>query len=167
MTSKPRLLGIVTVLTLLFAVWGFEIHARHSAEAARPVPQVSSAASNDLRQLMSTRVHEDRTGLSFTIWHYCPLYKRKNGFHCVPASGRIMGAAKGLEPFEATYKQQGWSAADVKFFNDKRLQLSHVAEELNRAAKNRDESQVVSFFMHLDNTCQSCHKRFRPDLSWT
>jgi len=83
------------------------------------------------------------------------------------ASSRIMQAAQGLQTFEATYKQQGWSAQDVQFFNDKRLQLSHVAEELNRAAKNHDESQVVSFFMHMDNTCQSCHKRFRPDLSWT
>jgi hypothetical protein len=26
---------------------------------------------------------------------------------------------------------------------------------------------VTSFFIHLDNTCQSCHRRFRPDLSWT
>lgn len=166
MTSKSRLLGIVAVLTLLFALWGFEIHARHSAEAARPVPQVTSAASNDLRQLMSTRVHEEYTAMSFTIWHDLPLTREKMDSIALQ-SARIMEAAKALEPFEATYKEQGWSAQDVKFFNDKRLQLSHVAEELNRAAKNRDESQVVSFFMHLDNTCQSCHKRFRPDLSWT
>ena len=104
--------------------------------------------------------------MSFTIWHDRPLTKEKMDA-IAEASSHIVQAAQGLEMYEATYKQQGWSAQDMKFFDDKRLQLSHVAEELNRAAKSHDESQVVSFFMHMDNTCQSCHKRFRPDLSWT
>jgi cytochrome c556 len=25
---------------------------------------------------------------------------------------------------------------------------------------------MINFFMHLDTTCQSCHKRFRPDIQW-
>jgi cytochrome c556 len=42
-----------------------------------------------------------------------------------------------------------------------------VAEELKQAAKKRDKGKVESSFEHMDGTCQSCHKRFRPDLSWT
>jgi cytochrome c556 len=166
--SKRKTIGIALVLVVIFAVWGFQIHARRSAEAApaRPVPQLTSAASNDLRQLMETKVHEDYTAMSFTIWHDRPLTNEK--MHAIAlASGRIMQDAKLLEKFEVTYKQQGWSTQDVQYFADKRAQLSHVAEELNRAAQKHDEAQVVSFFMHMDNTCQSCHKRFRPDLSWT
>ncbi len=168
MTIKPKVAGIAVVLAFIFAVLGFQIHARRSAETAVPAaaPAPLNVANNDLRQMMETKVHQDYTAMSFTIWHDRPLTKEKMDTIAV-ASSRIMQAAQGLQTFEATYKQQGWSAQDVQFFNDKRLQLSHVAEELNRAAKNHDESQVVSFFMHMDNTCQSCHKRFRPDLSWT
>jgi cytochrome c556 len=166
--SKRKMIGIAMVLVVVFAVWGFQIHARRSAEAAaaRPAPQLTSAATNDLRQLMETKVHEDFTAMSFTIWHDRPLTNEKMNAIAL-ASGRIMQDAKVLEKFEVTYKQQGWSTQDVQYFADKRAQLSHVAEELNRAAQKHDESQVVSFFMHMDNTCQSCHKRFRPDLSWT
>ena len=168
MTIKPKAVGIAVFFAFAFAVWGFEFHSRHSAEAGSrgPAPQTSSKANDDLRQIMETKVHQDYTAMSFTIWHDRPLTKEKMDAIAV-ASSHIVQAADGLEMYEATYKQQGWSAQDVKFFDDKRLQLSHVAEELNRAAKSHDESQVVSFFMHMDNTCQSCHKRFRPDLSWT
>lgn len=165
--SKRKTIGIALVLVVVFAVWGFQIHARRSAEAAaRPAPQLSSAATNDLRQLMETKVHQDYTAMSFTIWHDRPLTNEKMNAIAL-ASGRIIQDAKVLEKFEVTYKQQGWSTQDVQYFADKRAQLSHVAEELNRAAQKHDEAQVVSFFMHMDNTCQSCHKRFRPDLSWT
>jgi cytochrome c556 len=169
-TIKPKGVGIALVIAVAFgfAVFGFEFHSRHSAEAgsSSPAPRASSKANNDLRQIMETRVHQDYTVMSFTIWHDRPLTGEKMDAIAV-ASSHIVESAQGLESFEATFQQQGWSAQDMKFFDDKRLQLSHVAEELNRAAKNHDESQVVSFFMHMDNTCQSCHKRFRPDLSWT
>lgn len=168
MTIKPKAVGIAVVLAFAFAVWGFEFHSRHSAEAAKagPAPSTSSKANDDLRQIMETKVHQDYTAMSFTIWHDRPLTGEKMDAIAV-ASSHIVQTAQHLETFEAAYEQQGWSAQDMKFFDDKRLQLSHVAEELNRAAKNHDESQVVSFFMHMDNTCQSCHRRFRPDLSWT
>lgn len=83
------------------------------------------------------------------------------------SSARIMSVARTLDSYETEYKQQGWNEDDVKFFNERRLQLSRVAEALNKAARKHDSGQVVNFFMHMDNTCQSCHKRFRPDLSWT
>jgi cytochrome c556 len=38
---------------------------------------------------------------------------------------------------------------------------------LQRAAREHDSHQVFNNFKRMDNTCQSCHKRFRPDLSWT
>lgn len=78
-----------------------------------------------------------------------------------------MGIAHDLTAYEAVYRQQGWSEQDVQFFDDKRLQLTQVAEELKKAAQKHDSSGVTSFFMHLDNTCQGCHRHFRPDLSWT
>ena len=165
---KPKAVGIAVLLAFAFAIWGFTFHTRHSAEAgsSSPALRASTKPNEDLRQIMETKVHQDYTAMSFTIWHDRPLTKEKMDA-IATASSHIVQAAQGLETFEATFEQQGWSAQDMKYFDDKRLQLSHVAEELNRAAKSHDESQVVSFFMHMDNTCQSCHKRFRPDLSWT
>ena len=178
MTSKPKVVGIAIVLAFVISVLAFRFHGRHAAEVAASAPasqqslnltNVSSASNrsgnNDLRQVMETRVHQDYTAMSFTIWHDRPLTNVKMDA-IAAASSRIAQEAQGLEAFEDAYRQQGWSAQDVKFFEENRLRLFRVAEELNRAAKNHDEAQVVSFFMHLDNTCQSCHKKFRPDLSW-
>ena len=103
--------------------------------------------------------------MSFTIWHDRPLTPTKMDSIAV-SSSRVIDLTKELTGYAAIYKQQGWSNDDVKFFEEKRLQLSRVAEELNRAAKKHDSSEVINFFMHMDNTCQSCHKRFRPDLQW-
>lgn len=168
MTIRPKVAGIAAVLVFVFAVMGFEIHARHSAaaSASMPMPKPSTAGNSDLRQIMENSVHHDYTAMSFTIWHDRPLTSTKMD-SIAEASSRIAQAAQGLEAFEDAYRQQGWSARDVKFFDEKRLQLSQVAEELNRAAMHHDAPQVVNFFMHMDNTCQSCHRRFRPDLSWT
>ena len=116
---------------------------------------------------METKVHTEYTYMSFTIWHDQPLTAEKMD-SIAAASGRIMDiAAHDLSSYEPVYRQQGWTDEDVQFFDNKRLQLTQVAEELQKAAQKHDSSQVTSFFLHLDNTCQSCHSRFRKDLSWT
>ncbi|HSM85166.1 MAG TPA: cytochrome c [Candidatus Limnocylindrales bacterium] len=164
--TKSKLLGLVVVVAVAVAVVGYQVHARRTAAGSAAVRPPVSQQSANLRQVMESRVHQEYTHMSFIIWHDQPLTPDKLDT-IADSSGRIMETAKGLDSFEAAYQQQGWSAQDVKFFEEKRLQLSRVAEELQRAARKRDSAEVVSFFMHLDNTCQSCHKRFRPDLSWT
>jgi cytochrome c556 len=105
--------------------------------------------------------------MSFTIWHDQPLTVEKMD-SIAAASGRIMDiAAHDLSSYEPEYRQQGWTEEDVQFFDNKRLQLTQVAEELQKAAQKHDSSEVTNFFLHLGNTCQSCHSRFRKDLSWT
>jgi len=153
---------LVASLASVFA--GYKIHSAHVA-ASVPAPAPTTAAREDLQKFMQARVHQEYTFLSFTIWHDRPLTPAKMD-SIVVSSTRIMEMAKELNKFETTYKQQGWSDDDLQFFDDKRLQLSRMAEELNHAAQKRDSTAVVNFFMHLDSTCQSCHKRFRPELQW-
>lgn len=166
--TKLKLLGCVGVVAVGLATIGYQVYTRHSAAASSELqlPSQQSQVSVDLRQVMQAKVHEDYTYLSFTIWHDRPLTSSKMDSIAV-TSGRILSVAKGLDSYEAAYRQQGWSPQDIQFFDEKRLQLSRVAEELQKAAQKHDGPQVINFFMHLDNTCQSCHKRFRPDLSWT
>lgn len=164
MTMRPRLLIPLTLAVVVLVTAGYEFHFRRSAAAA---PTTESARNeHSLRQLMRSRLHEEYTAMSFTIWHDQPLTQEKMDKIAV-SSANILAITKELDSYEAEYRLQGWSAQDVKFFDDKRVQLTRVAEELKKAAEMHDSSQVTSFFMHLDNTCQSCHQRFRPDLSWT
>jgi cytochrome c556 len=163
--SKLRVsvLTLMIVCALLFAGYRFRVRAvTASSPAAAPVKPQSR---EDLRQFMQSRVHQEYTFMSFTIWHDRPFTPEKMD-SIAASSSRVIDLTKELSRYAGIYKQQGWSNDDVMFFEEKRLQLSRVAEELNRAAKKRDSSEVINFFMHMDSTCQSCHKRFRPDLQW-
>ena len=171
MKFTGKTLGFLIAAVALCGGLGiFEVHARHAAVAAAApsaAARPAQAVHGDLRQVMETKVHTEYTYLSFTIWHDQPLTDAKMDA-IAAASGRIMDiAAHDLSSYEPEYRQQGWTDEDVQFFDNKRLQLTQVAEELQKAAKRHDSSQVTSFFLHLDNTCQSCHSRFRKDLSWT
>lgn len=161
---------LIAVMALSGGLGIYEVYARHAAVAAAApsaAARPAQAVHGNLRQVMETKVHTEYTYLSFTIWHDQPLTDAKMDA-IAAASGRIMDiAAHDLSSYEPEYRQQGWTDEDVQFFDNKRLQLTQVAEELQKAAKRHDSSQVTSFFLHLDNTCQSCHSRFRKDLSWT
>lgn len=165
MISRGKILGLLAgIVALGCVVAGYELHVRHVAEA--DASHTTVIVHGDLRDVMESKVHTEYTYLSFTIWHDQPLTPEKMDA-IAAASSRIENVAHGLGSYEAEYQAQGWTREDVQFFDDKRLQLTQVAEELKKAAQKHDSSQVTSFFMHLDNTCQSCHRRFRPDLSWT
>src|SRR5262249_47777900 len=113
---------------------------------------------------MSEKIHSEYTTLSFTIWHDRPLTPDKFS-RIAMSSGRLISLSHNLEQYVTLFQQQGWPPEDIRFFDEKRLQLGQVANELQHAAHAQDGPQVTSFFLHLDNTCQSCHKRFRSDLS--
>jgi cytochrome c556 len=163
---RGKILGLLAgIFALGVAVGAYEFHVRHVAAAAA-IAQPAQLPQGNLRQLMQSRVHEEYTYLSFTIWHDQPLTAEKMD-SIAASSGRIMGLAHDLTAYEPVYKQQGWSQEDIQFFDDKRLQLTQVAEELKKAAQKHDSSGITNFFIHLDSTCQGCHRRFRPDLSWT
>jgi cytochrome c556 len=162
--SRLKIWTFILLVTSAAAFTGYKVYSAHVA-ASVPTAPPTSAAREDLQKFMQARVHQEYTFLSFTIWHDRPLTSAKMD-SIVASSGKVMEMAKELNKFEATYKQQGWNDDDLQFFDDKRLQLSRVAEELNHAAQKRDSTAVVNFFMHLDSTCQSCHKRFRPELQW-
>jgi cytochrome c556 len=154
---------------VLLAVAVFAVRARKAPEPAAKIEEKTAqpqSAAGNLREVMQARVHDDYTFLSFTIWHDAPLTSQKMD-SIAAASGRIVDTAKHLDSFESSSREQGWSSQDVQFFSEKRVQLSHTAEELRNAAQQHDASRVVHIFSHLDSTCQSCHKRFRPDLAWT
>jgi len=156
---------LVTMFTCILALAGYRLHSGHvtasAPSGAQPLPQ----NHDDLRKFMQARVHQEYTFLSFTIWHDRPLTPEKMDSIAI-SSARVVEFSRELTTYAALYKDQGWSSDDVKFFEQKRLQLSRVAEELNHAAQKRNSPEVINFFMHLDTTCQSCHKRFRPDLQW-
>jgi cytochrome c556 len=162
--SSLKIWILVLLVASLAALAGYKVYSTHVV-ASVPAPMPATAAREDLQKFMQARVHQEYTFMSFTIWHDRPLTPAKMD-SIVASSAKVMEMAKELNKFESTYKQQGWNADDLQFFDDKRLQLSRVAEELNHAAQKRDSSAVVNFFMHLDSTCQSCHKRFRPELQW-
>ena len=168
MTFKAKIAGfLVGMVAVCGGVGAYEFHSRHVPAKATPAALPAQPGHGNLRQLMETKVHTEYTYMSFTIWHDQPLTAEKMD-SIAAASGRIMDiAAHDLSSYEPVYRQQGWTDEDVQFFDNKRLQLTQVAEELQKAAQKHDSSQVTSFFLHLDNTCQSCHSRFRKDLSWT
>jgi cytochrome c556 len=161
--------GIVAVFLIgMLGFAGYKLRTEHvtaSAPASVGTQQALPPNHEDLRKFMQARVHQEYTFLSFTIWHDRPLTPEKMD-SIAASSSRVIGMSKDLTAYGDLYRSQGWSAEDVKFFEEKRVQLSRVAEELNRAAQNRNSPEVINFFMHLDTTCQSCHKRFRPDLQW-
>jgi len=164
-TSKLKALAAAALAAIL--VLTIAIAVMRTRKSPAPVADhVQQQAPADLRQVMQAKVHDDYTFMSFTIWHDQPLTEQKLD-SIAAASQRIEDVAQHLDGFESAYRQQGWSSQDVQFFAEKRVQLSHTAEELRQAAQQHDAKSVVHIFTHLDSTCQSCHKRFRPDLAWT
>lgn len=161
-----RLSRVLLPLLIVSAVAGYWMWHRHSQQA----PQLSQGqmheAQVDLRQLMQARVHEEYSVMSFFIWHDRPLTPEKMNA-IAEASARMASLAQNLGVYENTYVQQGWGKQDVKFFHENRAQLMQTAEQLKGAAQHGDEPRVVHLFNHMDSTCQNCHKRFRPDLSWS
>ena len=161
-----RLSRVLLPILIVGVVAGYWTWHRHSHAA----PQLSKAqlreAQVDLRQLMQAHVHEEYSRMSFFIWHDQPLTPDKMN-EIAESSARMVNLAQNLSEYENTYIQQGWGKQDVKFFDENRTRLLQTAEQLKGAAKEGDESRVVHLFNHMDSTCQSCHKRFRPDLSWS
>jgi cytochrome c556 len=144
---------------------GYRLCTSHVTAAVPAGTHPPAQNRDDLRKFMQARVHQEYTFLSFTIWHDRPLTAKKMDSIAV-SSAHVVDMSRELTAYAAIYKDQGWSSDDMKFFEEKRLQLSRVAEELGHAAQKRNSPEVSNFFMHLDTTCQSCHKRFRPDLQW-
>lgn len=161
--TKTKTWISLAVFLLITAAIGYKTYTSHVAASAPG--QVNSAAREDLQKFMQSQIHHEYTFLSFTIWHDRPFTPDKME-SIAASSSKVVAMAKEMNKYEAAYRDQGWSEDDVKFFDDKRVQLSRVAEELNRAAQRQDSTAVTSFFMHMDSTCQSCHRRFRPDLQW-
>ena len=162
--SKLKKWGLALLVTAIAAFLGYKAYSAHVVASAPP-PAPNTAAREDLQKFMQARVHQEYTFLSFTIWHNRPLTPEKMD-SIATSSSKVIEMAQELNRFETTYKDQGWNSDDLKFFEEKRLQLSRVAEELNHAAEKHDSTAVINFFMHMDSTCQSCHKRFRPELQW-
>jgi hypothetical protein len=163
--TRIRVGVLILLFTCMLALGGYRLRTGHVTASVPAGTQPLPQNHEDLRQFMQARVHHEYTFLSFTIWHDRPLTPAKMDSIAI-SSAHVVDMSKGLSAYAPIYKDQGWSADDVKFFEEKRLQLSRVAEELNRAAQERNSPEVINFFMHLDTTCQSCHKRFRPDLQW-
>ena len=163
MNKKMVVVRFLSVCALI--VGGYTLRIGHVAAAGPVGNQASTQPREDLRRFMQSKVHQEYTFLSYTIWHNRPITPAKMD-SIAASSVKIIGLSNELTAYVALYKEQGWSNEDVKLFEEKRLQLSRAAQELNRAAQKRDSREVHNFFTHLDNTCQSCHKRFRPDLQW-
>ena len=158
--------GVITLVGIcVLAFAGYKLRTEHVTASAPSSAAHPRQNNEDLRRFMQARVHQEYTFLSFTIWHDRPFTDAKMD-SIAASSSRVMDISKELTAYATVYKEQGWNSDDVKFFEEKRVQLSRVAEELNHAAQKRNSAEVISFFMHLDNTCQSCHKRFRPDLQF-
>ena len=134
---------------------------------AAALPQ-SQAETHDPRyenlgNLMEHGLHEEYTFLSFTVWHDTPLDDAKMDA-IADSAAHIVSLADELRSQQQHYALKEWKHDDNEFFAQKALQLSRVAQELERAGRKHQSDMAVSFFMHLDETCQRCHSRFRPDL---
>jgi cytochrome c556 len=163
--SRIRVGVLVISITCMLALAGYRLRTGHVTASVPAGAHPPAQNRDDLRKFMQARVHQEYTFLSFTIWHDRPLTAEKMD-SIAASSAHVVDMSRELTVYAAIYKDQGWSSDDVKFFEEKRLQLSRVAEELGHAAQKHNSPEVINFFMHLDTTCQSCHKRFRPDLQW-
>jgi len=159
--SKPLFLILLLAIVLLVAP---PLYRALSSHTYKGIPAAAPKDIAPIRDLMHNQVHPEYTMLSFTIWHDRPLTPAK--FTTIATSSqRLKQLSQDLNGYVSLFQQQGWGERDTRFFDEKRLQLGQVATELERAARKHDGAQVTSFFLHLEATCQSCHKRFRPDLS--
>ena len=117
---------------------------------------------SDLRHLMRAGLHEEFTFLSYTIWHDDPLDEKK--MEAIAGSAEnIIVAAQDAESCPSAYKHAG-NQVDDRFFEARVQDLTQVAQKLQSAAKRHDSQQLGNLLGEMDNVCQSCHSRFRPDL---
>src|SRR6202040_912659 len=151
--SRIRVGVLILLFTCILALAGYRLRTGHVTASVQDGTHPPAQNREDLRKFMQARVHQEYTFLSFTIWHDRPLTAEKMD-SIVTSSAHVVDMSKELAAYATIYKDQGWSSDDVKFFEEKRLQLSRVAEELGHAAKKRNSPEVIKFFMHLDTTCQ-------------
>jgi hypothetical protein len=162
---KVKLLSITLALAAVLGLTGFRVYKRLSSPAPASAMGGGKRPYTSMRQLMQTGVHQEYTLISFTIWHDRPLTPAKFDL-IADSSARIGNMARELDTFNGKDNPQGWSLPDVAVFHDKSLELYSTAQELNQVAQEHDGQKVQAMFRRLDNTCQSCHKHFRPDLHW-
>jgi cytochrome c556 len=159
---------MVSVTVALVCVLGFaghRVYKRLSSPAPASAMSAGKKPYTSLRQMMQSGVHQEYTFISFTIWHDRPLTAAKLDL-IADSSARIGNLARELDSFNGKDNPQGWSLPDAALFHEKSIELYHVSQELNQVAVEHDTPKVQTMFHRLDNTCQSCHKHFRPDLRW-
>jgi hypothetical protein len=139
------------------------------ADAVKPTVETTTVAESSadeaafqgLSSLMETGLHEPFTVISFHVWHEKNLGEA--GYKEVAdAARKVQDTAKQISRF----KRNRWTSSETAFFEEKALQLEDLAGYLAGAADRQDKDHVIHYVMSLESTCQKCHAKFAPDLSF-
>jgi len=149
-----RLIQAAVMLSLLLAATFAQTHAR----AHRPSKEFAS-----LSKLMKNGIHEQFTFLSFTIWHDSPMTEQKLNSVAESASN-LQELAVRIPTFKATFFSK-YPREDLTLVDQDSAEMEALARSLSRAAAAGDEKSLEPILTRLEANCNSCHSKFRQELS--
>ena len=152
-----RFVQATVILSLLLVGTFAQTHAR----VKRSGPQSKEFAS--LPQLMKDGIHEQFTFLSFTIWHDSPLTEEKLNSVARSAS-HLKELAVRIPAFKASYFRK-YPGEDLAMVDADAAEMENLAQSISRAAANGDEKSLEPLLARLENNCNSCHTKFKQELS--
>jgi cytochrome c556 len=152
-----RLVQAAVILSLLLVAAAFaQTHAR--ARLTRPSKEFAS-----LSKLMKDGIHEQFTFLSFTIWHDSPMTEEKLNSVAKSAS-TLQELAVRIPAFKTSYFSK-YPGEDLAMVDADSAEMETLARSISRAAANRDEKSLEPLLTQLEANCNSCHSKFRQELS--
>ena len=155
--ARRRTVRLVQAAVILFLLL-VATFAQTQARARRPSKEFAS-----LSKLMKDGIHEQFTFLSYTIWHDGPMTEQKLNSVAKSAS-HLQELAVRIPAFKATYFSK-YSGEDLALVDTDSAEMEALARSLSRAAAEGDEKSLEPILTRLEANCNSCHSKFRQELS--
>jgi hypothetical protein len=156
-SRTARLVQAAAILSVLLVAAFAQTHAR----VKRSAPPSKEFAS--LSQLMKDGIHEQFTLLSFTIWHDSPMTEEKLNSVARSAS-HLQELAVRIPAFKTSYFRK-YPGEDLALVDADSAEMETLARSISRAAANGDEKSLEPLLTQLEANCNSCHLKFRQELS--
>ena len=152
-----RVAQAAVILSVLLVGIFAQTHARVKGSGT------SSKEFTSLPQLMKDGIHEQFTFLSFTIWHDSPLTKQKLTSVAKSAS-LLQELAVRIPTYKASYFSK-YRGEDLALVDAVSAEMETLALSLSHAAANGDEKSLEPLLTQLEEKCNSCHSKFKQELS--
>src|SRR4030095_1700294 len=135
--------------------------AQTQARVKHSAPPSKKFAS--LPELMKDGIHEQFTFLSLTSWHASPLTEKKLNSVAKSASPLQELAAR-IREFKPSYFRE-YPEQDRALVDTASAEMETVAHSISRASASGDEKSLEPLLTRLEAACNSCHSKFKQELS--